>query len=193
MANDNKEIEIQVKIEKDVFDSLKCFLGANANFIKTIYQEDDYYTPAHKNFLEPEHPYEWLRVGKRGDRVVITYKNYHPKNFKEHVYCDEYETEVKSKEQIDKIFSALSFKKLITVKKTREVYEYNDEFEVALDTVEELGYNIEIELIKDFGSIEAGLEVLYKFAKDLGINPDKRESSGYPMRLLIEKGMVKQA
>ncbi|GEM_PF-3640113 len=49
---------------------------------------------------------------------------------------------------LEKIFSALDFKKLITVDKKREVYLYKNEFEIAFDEVKNLGYFIEIEAKK---------------------------------------------
>lgn len=191
MANNNTEIEIQVKITEEDFNNLKEYMNKKAKFIKTTYQEDDYYTPIHRNFVEPKYPFEWIRIGKRGDRVMLTYKHYYPENAEVNTHCDEFEVEINSKEQMNKIFTALDLKKLITVKKTRNTYEYNDELEIALDIVDELGYYIEIETIKDFGSVESSVERLHQFAEEFNIDLSNRDNRGYPARLLEKKGLTK--
>ena len=60
--SDNKEIEIQVQIESNV--NLFPFLEKEAQFIGEKHQTDRYFTPAHKNFIEPRPIKEWLRIRK---------------------------------------------------------------------------------------------------------------------------------
>ena len=60
------------------------------------------------------------------------------------------------KQQINKIYKSrnfLDFKKVITVDKTREIYDCKD-FEVVLDNVKNLGNFLEIEAKKDLGGLE---------------------------------------
>lgn len=191
LAVNNTEIEIQVKINEQIFNNLYEFLQKEAKFIKTICQEDDYYTPVHRNFVEPQFPFEWLRIGRRGERNIVTYKHWHPENGEVHTHCDEFETEISDKEQLENIFKVLDMKKLVTVKKTRNSFIYNEEFEVSLDIVDELGYYIEIEVLKDFGSIEEGIRRLNQFADKFGIDLKDRNHRGYPMILLEKKGLIK--
>ena len=162
-----------------------------ARFVKSTKQIDEYLTPIHRNFVEPKFPFEWLSIRRRGEKVILNYKHYYPENVEITTHCDEFESEVKNPEQLEKIFSTLDFKKLVTVEKEREIYVYNDEFEIALDKVKDLGLFIEIEAIKDFGSVEETREKLFEFAKNLGIDITKTDKRGYPYLLMKKKGLIK--
>ena len=61
-------------------------------------------------------------------------------------YCDEFETKIGSIEQFRKILSALNFRSIVTVDKLRKIYTYKD-YEVAIDSVKDLGDFVEIEYI----------------------------------------------
>lgn len=187
MANNNVEIEIKIPLDEDAFLKVKEKLKKIANFVKTLQQKDDYFIPVHRNFVEPKFPFEWLSIRKRGDKAILNYKHWYPENVEIATHCDEFETEIKNPDQLEKIFSVLNFKKLITVEKEREVYIHNDEFEIALDTVKELGHFIEIEAMKDFGSVEATREKLFEFAKYLGIDISKTDKRGYPFLLMKKR------
>jgi len=191
MANDNIEIEIKIPLDEDTFFKVKEEVKEIAKFEKSSYQIDDYFTPAHRNFVESQFPFEWLRIRKRSNKVILTYKHYYPENAEITTYCDEFETEIKNKEQLEKIFSALDFKKLVTVEKEREVYVYNNEFEISLDIVKDLGYFIEIESMKDFGSVDTTRKKLSEWAKTLGIDISKTDKRGYPFLIMKKKGLIK--
>lgn len=191
MANDNVEIEIKIPLDEDTFFKVKEEIKEIAKFEKSSYQIDDYFTPAHRNFVGPKFPFEWLRIRKRSNKVILTYKHYYPENAEITTYCDEFETEIKDKEQLEKIFSALDFKKLVTVEKEREVYVYNNEFEISLDIVKNLGYFIEIESMKDFGSVGTTRKKLSEWAKTLGIDISKTDKRGYPFLIMKKKGLIK--
>lgn len=191
MAHNDIEIEIKVPVEKEVFLKVKEEVKKIARFVKKSKQVDDYFTPKHRNFVEPRFPFEWLSVRERDGTFILNYKHFHPENVEVMTHCDEFETEVKSKDKLEKIFSALDLRKLVTVKKKREVFVYNDEFEIALDDVTDLGYFVEIETIKDFGSVEVAREKLMEFFKKLGIDTSKADKRGYPYLLMEKKGLIK--
>ena len=177
MAHNNVEIEIKIQLTENNFSKVKEKLKQVAKFVKTSKQEDEYFTPVHRNFVEPKYPFEWLSIRKRGGKSILNYKHWHPENAETTTHCDEFETEISNPDSLNKIFSALDLKKLIVVEKERGVYTYNDEFEIGLDSVGGLGNFIEIEAIKDFGSVEKAREKLFEFAKFLGVDisePDKR-------------------
>jgi len=191
MANKNIEIEIKISLEEDTFLKIKEKLNKIAKFVKKSHQIDDYFTPAHRNLVEPKHPFEWLSIRKRGDKAILNYKHWYPENVEIATHCDEFETEIKDPDKLKNIFSVLNFKKLVTVEKEREVYVYNDELEISLDKVKEIGYFIEIEVIKDFGNVEITREKLFEFAKNLGIDISKIDKWGYPFLLMKKKGLIK--
>lgn len=191
MAHDDKEIEIKVPLDEETFSVIKDKIMKIAKFVKHSKQSDDYFTPKHRNFVAPKYPFEWLSIRKRGDKAILNYKHFYPENVKTFTHCDEFETEIMGSDKLEKIFSALNFSRLVTVEKEREIYSYKDEFEISLDAVKELGNFIEIETIKDFGSIDAARKSLFEFAHSLGINVSKADKRGYPYLLMEKKGLVK--
>lgn len=191
MAHNNTEIEIKIPITEEIFSKLKKELPEMAQFEKTSKQVDTYYSPSHRDFLAVPYPYEWLRIGQRGGKTILNYKHYYPENVPVFTHCDELETVVDNPENLEKLFTIINLKKLVTVKKIRETYSYRDEFEIVLDSVEELGYFVEIETKKDFGSVERAREKLFAFAKQLGIDP-KTDKRGYPYLLMDKKGLIKK-
>jgi adenylate cyclase class 2 len=191
MAVNNTEIEIRFQLDERTFAAVKDRLKKNAKFVKSSQQKDDYFNPPHKNFLEPRFPFEWLSLRQRGGRTILNYKHWYPENVETTTHCDEFETEIKDSEKLLKLLVSLGFRKLITVDKEREVYNYGDEFEIALDTVKELGHFIEIESIKDFGSVEAARKRLFEFAKTLNLDSSQENKRGYSFALLEKKGLLR--
>jgi adenylate cyclase class 2 len=191
MSNKDLEIEIKIPLDQKTFKKLKGRLKKLAKFEKITKQVDEYFTPAHRNFMARKFPYEWLAIRRRGEKVILTYKHYYPENVDLTKYCDEYETEIKNAEQLDKLFSALNFKSLVTVEKERETYLYKNEFEIALDKVKALGYFMEIEAKKDFGSIKKTRDKIIEFAINLEIDVSKAEKRGYPYLLMTKRGLIK--
>ena len=71
MANNNIEIEIQVNVEnpKPLIESLKT----NGNFQAEKHQLDEYFSPAHKDFLATRPVAEWLRLRDADGKYSINY------------------------------------------------------------------------------------------------------------------------
>jgi len=188
----NIEIEIKISVDDDAFFKVKQKLNSIAKFVKRTHQIDKYFTPAWRDFMEHEFPFEWLSIRKRSDEAFVNYKHWYPENAETATHCDEFETQIEEPDQMEKIFSALDFRKLVTVEKEREVYVYNEEIEVAFDKVNELGHFIEIEALEVLGDVEATREKLFKFARYLGIDVSRADKRGYPFMLMKKKGVIKQ-
>ena len=179
------EVEIKLPVDEATFLGLQKKL--KDKFVKKEREVDEYFTPAHRNFLAPQFPFEWLRLR---NSKILTYKHYHPENVEINTHCDEFECVISNPSQFQKILASLDFKKLVTVDKSRETYR-TDEFEFALDKIEELGYFIEIEALKIFGNISATREKLFEVARNLGINISTFDKRGYPYLMLKKKGLLK--
>jgi adenylate cyclase class 2 len=190
MAHNNKEVEIKIPVLKKEFVAVKKKLLQIAKFEKISGQTDTYFTPAHKNFLAPKFPFEWLSIRKRGEKSILNYKHFFPENQEIHTHCNEFETEISNPENLEKIFAELGMKKLVTVEKKRETFDYNGEFEIALDSVKNAGYFVEIEALKDFGGIEETRKKLFEFAGTIGIGHIEPDNRGYPYLLMQKKGLV---
>lgn len=176
------ETEIKIQISKNEYDSMIRFLKQNAKFINENHHVDTYYQPNYRKFLNGEDTTEWLRIGKRGEKKILNYKNWH-----DHMYCDEFEVEIDNSENLDKIFKALEIEKIVVVDKKRKTYLYLDKYEIALDYVKDLGYFIEIEVKKYSKTPIEEYDGLLKFAKNLNLNLDNVDKWGYPYRLIYEK------
>lgn len=186
MASNNTEIEIKIPVSETKFFEIKEKLKASAKFIKHTEQKDKYYTPSHRDFILEKYPFEWLSIRERGGKNTLNYKHYYPERAETNTHCDEYETEITDLKQVEKILKALNFNELVTVNKKRDTYELGT-FEIALDTVEELGYFIEVEATKHEDTIEKTRNALFEFAKTLGLKNEEADKQGYPYLIMKKK------
>ena len=140
-----------------------------------------YYQPMHRKFLkkDKETINEWLRIGIRGNKKILNYKNWY-----DNMYCDEYEVEIDNDKNLDKIFKILGLEKIATVNKVRSTYLYLNKYEVALDYVDNLGYFIEIEVKKYDDYAIKEYDNLIKIAKDLNLNLNNIDKKGYPYHII---------
>lgn len=187
MSNDgNKEIEIQVQIEKSK--KLLIFLKTNATFLGKAHQVDKYFSPAHRDFTKVRPVVEWLRLRDSSGKYSINYKNWHhDKDGRSH-FCDEYESSIESLEQLEKIFRSLNTKKITTVDKTRKIYLYQ-KYEIAIDSIKGLGDFVEIEYKGKVGHQKPKIitQNMIKFLKKFDCGKIKRNYVGYPFQLLFPK------
>ncbi|MDE5630501.1 MAG: class IV adenylate cyclase [Bacilli bacterium] len=178
------ETEIKIKLSEKEYKDLKILLDKQGKFLKEIHQKDTYYSPSHRDFIAHEYPYEWLRIGERGNQIIVNYKHWYPEGASKNTHCDEYEVEIDDAVNMDKIFKVLDLKEIAVVDKNRITYCYLDKYEVALDTVEELGYFVEIEVKKYDASPIEEYEQLLKTAKALQLNLNDLDLRGYPYHII---------
>lgn len=187
----NIEVEIKLEVSGQEFNRVKDKLKQISKFEKVINQIDEYFDLPHRSFLDCEYPYEWISIRKRGNKNLFQFKRLFPPNTLEFSHAEEFETEVKDIDKLREILLLIDIKSLVIVDKTRETYNYNDEFEIALDSVKDLGYFIEIEAKKDFGGVEETKKRVIEFAESIGIDSSKRVKRGYPYLLMEKKGLIK--
>lgn len=177
----NIETEIKIKLTENEFKYLDSFMSDNAKFLNESNHHDIYYEPSYRKFLTEDKINEWLRIGERGNKKILTYKNYHNNN-----YCDEYEVEIDDSSNLDKIFNVLGLSKIGVVDKKRKTYFYLDKYEVSLDFVNTLGYFIEIEVKKIETNQQEEYDRLLKVAKDINLNLDNIEIRRYPYQIICK-------
>lgn len=181
------ETEIKIKLSEEEYNNLKSILDKNGKFLKNTHQKDTYYSPTHRDFTKPKYPYEWLRIGERGNKIIVNYKHWYPEEAEVNTHCDEYEVEIDDAINMDRIFKVLNLREIAVVDKNRLTYMYLDKYEIALDTVEKLGYFVEIEVKKYDGEPIEEYERILKTAKDLHLNLKNIDQRGYPF-YFIESG-----
>lgn len=185
MAYNDTEIEVKFPLKNT--EKIVDFLNNLAEKMeKKIVQIDTYFTPSHKNFLEPEYPFQWLRIRESEKGVMVNYKHFYPENKKNTDYCDEFEVGVDGP-VIKKILERLDFKKLVEVKKERNSWMYKD-VEISIDNVEGLGDFIELEITTHFDNPKIAKEYLYRLTKEIGADVGEEDYRGYPFLLLEKKG-----
>lgn len=175
------ETEIKIKLNEKEYKDLELFMKENGKFLKETSQHDIYYQPTYRKFLKDGIINEWLRIGQRGNKVILNYKNWYD------TYCDEYEVEIDNAENMNKIFNVLGLEEIGIVDKVRNSYFYLDKYEISLDYVENLGYFVEIEVKKYTDSISDEYDKLLKVAKDLNLNLDNIDRRGYPYHIIYNK------
>jgi adenylate cyclase class 2 len=190
MAFQDREIEIKFPVDEETFLRVRERLAQTAIGKPLSNQVDTYLTPKHRNFVEPEFPWEWLSVRRRGGKAILCYKHWHPARERIHTHADEFETEIQDPDQLEKIFRALNFGELVTVDKKREIFIFKDEFEIALDDVKGLGFFVEIEALKDLGGVDVTRKKILEFAGSIGIDTNRIDRRGYPFQLMKKKGFL---
>ena len=178
------EIEIQVKVKNDK--PLLDFLHKNGQFQSEKHQVDEYFSPAHKDFLSVRPVKEWLRLRDADGKYSINYKNWHYDDKGKSHYCDEYETEIEDLDTLKKILDSLNFKSLVIVDKVRRIWVYKD-YEIGIDSVKDLGNFIEIEYVGKAEKVEPEkiTAEMMNFLKEVGCGKVERNYVGYPFQLLF--------
>ena len=174
------EIETKIKIV-DIDLLNKKLVELNAKKSAILDQVDTYYNyPVESRDFSKTDEALRLRITTESDPntfkkskevVDLTYKGPNlDKDIKTRV---EHVCHVIEAEKIEKILKALSFKKVISINKHREVFELNykdNNIEILIDTIENLpGSYFEAEiLVKDEKLIESYKNVLFSFIQDCG-------------------------
>lgn len=184
MAHKNIEIEIQVRVEHSK--PLIEFLETNGTFQSEQHQVDEYFSPAHRDFLAVKPIAEWLRLRDADGKYSMNYKRWHEDQHGKSHYCDEFETKIEQKEQAKYIFSAIDLKPIVVVDKRRKIWTYQD-YEIAVDSVKTLGDFVEVEYIGKDETVrpEHVTAEMVAFLKKVGCGKIWRNYVGYPFRLLF--------
>lgn len=156
----NKEIELKFVITKEQKDLILKELESGARFEGEKRQVDTYYIPNFKSFEENGETKECLRIRESVGKSVMCYKNIHRDVTP--VYCDEYELEIDSSEEMEKILFALGFEIQMKIDKIRKTYVL-DSFEIALDQVNGKLELLEVELKDEKASTDDILNFVKKF------------------------------
>jgi|SRR3989344_1046143 len=178
------EIELQAKIEHT--DPLLKFLEREGKFQCEKHQIDEYFTPAHRDFLAKKPVEEWFRLRNAGDVYSINYKKWHFDSEGRGLYADEFETKLENGHMAGKILASLELKPVVIVEKVRKTWRHAD-YEICLDSVKGLGDFVEIEYMggREASEHKAILDEMIAFLKKLGCGKIEINHSGYPALLLF--------
>ena len=157
-------LEIELKVQVDALGPVREQLNTrNAQFSGRINEHDIYYNAPHRDFGTTD---EALRVRYTNDHAVITYKG--AKRAKYGLKArEELNTAVESGDVFEQILVRLGFVKTAEVNKWRENYQLENAT-ISLDSVDELGTFVEIEVMTDLNGPDATNQI-NTLAKEMGI------------------------
>lgn len=180
------EIEVQAKVEHVA--PLLSLLEREGQFQSEKRQVDEYFSPAHRDFLAAHPVEEWLRVRRSDHGCSLNYKKWHIDKEGRGLYADEYKTKIEDADMARKVITSLDAKSIVTVEKMRKTWLYRD-YEINLDSVKGLGDFVEVEYMgkRDPSEHREIMEEMVKFLKDLGCGRLEVNHSGYPA-LLLNRG-----
>lgn len=187
-----REIEVLARLNDDL-DTAKKVLK-NFEYKGSKRTIDTYYFDEKRHNLKPNTKgklMECCRLRQKGEKFYITYKidNYNDEIW---VYSDEYEAEISSLTEMEKIFDCLGLSKLVVVDNTKHTYE-TPTYEIVLEEVKELGNFIEVEALYNDETLspEVIKNDIYKFINELGLNIGEELNSGKPELLLNKNNSLK--
>ncbi|MBN2487922.1 MAG: class IV adenylate cyclase [Methanosarcinaceae archaeon] len=169
-------IEVEVKARADHRKIKKLLEGMGAQAIGIEKHHDTYYNAPHRDFAKTD---EALRIRLRNGEAVLTYKGKKLDSVSK--TRNEFETPVDG-ENARSILLELGFVETAVVKKTREVFEFDD-LTIDLDSVDGLGEFIEVEIVAD-SDVDHHRARLFGFLAKLGIREDESIRRSY-MELLM--------
>ena len=152
----DKEIELKFVIDTKTRKKIVTDLVSFAQDLGRSRMIDTYYIPAFRDFEINGVTNECVRIREDKSGVTLCYKHIHRDCMP--VYCDEFETKIDSKEQMEKILFALGFSVQMIIDKTRSSYQLGH-FQFDFDSVKNLGEFMEVELKSE----TAGVDEIYDF------------------------------
>lgn len=179
----NQEIEIKIQITNPA--ELEQKILEENEFIKKRKQTDKYFVPKNEDWFEKRPVSKFMRVRYEDGRHHLNYTDAKYDDKTVLLTSEEYEINIENPETAEELLERLGYILKVTVTKIRKYFE-NENFEIVLDNIAELGDFIEIEAKKDFGGAEKTRQACFDFAKELKIEFDqsKYKSRGYPNMIL---------
>ena len=178
----NKEIELKFVIDKTNREKIIAMLEKNATKLCENRMIDTYYIPYFREFEINGETCECVRIREANGKAILAYKKIHREA--NPVYCDEFETEVSSVSNTEKILFALGFEIQMKIDKTRVSFELED-FEFDFDTVANVGEFMEVELKTD----NATTKDIFEFVKPFGLSEKDVTYDG--IQVLVKRAMNK--
>ncbi len=171
-------LEIEVKARADHKNAKEKLSDIGAEMIGVQHHLDTYFNAPHRDFTNTD---EALRIRSVNGRSVMTYKGKKLDTVSK--TREEFETQVDGGNARN-ILLALGFEEAGLIRKTREVFTYNDLI-ICLDSVEGIGEFIEVEKIAE-SNIELHREQIFTFLEKLGIGEKDSIRTSY-LEMMLEK------
>ncbi len=181
------EVEVKYRLSPEEYRELVNKLTSmGAKLLEELQEQDIYFSHPCRDFAETDEALR-LRVIAKGPAInaVLTYKG--PRIGSEGKTREELNVEVSNPETLVNILEKLGFRKVAEIRKRRTVYTYEN-YTIALDHVERLGYFVEIETVTNSKElIDRCVNDILNFAENnLGLTREKIETKTYLELMLSE-------
>jgi adenylate cyclase class 2 len=177
-------LEIELKVRILSLDTVRRRLAdCNARFLGKVHERDVYYNAPHRDFGVTD---EAVRVRYTDNHAVVTYKG--AKTAASGLKArEELSTAVESGGVFEAMLERLGFTRTAEVNKWRENYQIGNAM-VSLDSVEELGTFVEIEIMaeREGNMVPAQIE---RISKGIGIEGDPILASYLELLLAKRSGV----
>ncbi len=181
-----KEVEIKARLKdgakaREALSKLGCALSA------PIVQDDMTFVRNPGDVATYLANPEFLRLRVQGDGTVLFTLKYHPGRADDPASAPiECETNVGSREEMERALTLMGFKPAVRTKKSR-VKTRHGKWEICIDEVEELGSFIELEELAEEDADVAPIHAaMHEFMRTLGIEAEDAGLSRYDI-LMLEK------
>lgn len=173
-------LEIELKVSVPALDPIRDRLvRLNARPGGRVHEHDRYYNAPHRDFATTD---EAVRVRYTDDHAVVTYKGPKIKKFGLKAR-EELNFAVESGDVFETMLTRLGFVLTTDVNKWRETYTLSNAT-ISLDTVDELGTFVEIEVMGEDGS-DNPTDLITRLAHEIGADGEPILSSY--LELLLAK------
>ena len=179
----DKEIELKFIINKEIKNAILSENIENFEKLSASRGIDTYCIPYFREFEINGETMECVRIRENEKGSFLTYKKIHREC--DPVYCDEYETKIEDKDQMEKLLFALGFSVQMKIDKTRESYKMNN-LEFDFDSVKNLGELLEIEIKDETASVDD----IYNFVSKYGLTKNDVTYKG--IQVLMKEAMNKK-
>lgn len=172
------EIEKKYKITKEIYDEIIEYFKQEKVEAREELQNDIYFSPMHFPFFGGEIDNECLRIRVLGQKNILGYKKFIPATEGKPAHCIEHELEISDINKLKLILEDLRILEAFTLKKERKSFIYNQDVEVSLDIVDNLGFFIELEVVNK-QNLACSLHTMNRFTTQFGITEEMRNYDGY--------------
>jgi predicted adenylyl cyclase CyaB len=183
------EVETKIPIPNKNVAEIRKKIKRIARFQKKESRGDDYFAIRTKGY-----PKKAFRIRKKPDKFEVNFKKKQKKLYSKGIVVkQEFEFVLKEKEHVNDLlalFKDLGFREWMKKRKSSETYLHKKDKRIVieLNKVAHLGYFIEIEYLCQPSEIKKARKKIYQALKDIGINLDQINNTGYT-RQLWDKGI----
>ena len=181
------EVEQKFRLGEPAESIVVRLLKFGATAMGEVRQADHYFNHPVRDFVTTD---EALRIRSVGDQNWLTWKG--PKIGQKTKTRREIEPALgdgsKTAEEIGEVLTILGFRSVAVVRKIRKQFELERNgrrFEFALDSVEQVGEFLEVEVLAEKSDLESAQDALQSLCAEIGLEESSIERKSY-LGLLLE-------